>query len=178
MFDGHRGADVAQMCAVQFPIALRQGLASKKSSDPMKAISFAFQDMNNRIKKMKMTDGATAAVALILPDSITLAHVGDARAVLFCLDKEVGGERVPVAIASAVPEYDEGSSAFSNMNLISEESRSSNSSSSSTSSGTMHKHVSTKNIRMRNGKTGFMVSTLDHTAKNRVERRRVDDLGG
>lgn len=188
VFDGHRGADVAQLCAVQFPIALRQGLiAGADQIDPMKvqclwvggggkdsifdllkkkAMIFAFDDINARIKASKLTDGATAAVALVLQNTITLAHVGDARAVLFCLDPDEGA----AALAEAASGQD-----FAQLTIASDEC--SSVSSVSSSSSTVG-HVSTKSVRMRNGRRGFMVSTVDHTAKNRVERRRVDDLGG
>jgi serine/threonine protein phosphatase PrpC len=173
VFDGHRGADVAQMCAVQFPIALRQSLRAKKDMEPMKALVDAFQDMNDRIRKMKMMDGATAAVALIRQETITLAHVGDARAILFCLDPEDEEK-----ISSSLTTEDEVSAretyTFSKLKTGSDDSLST----SSTSSASLGRNVSTKAIKMQNGRSGFMISTIDHTAKNRGERRRVDDLGG
>ena len=153
VFDGHRGSDVAQLCAVHFPATLRVHL-----SDPNQTVASAlkatFGDVSKTIAKERLSDGATVAVALIQQETIALAHLGDARVVLFSL-----------APASRL--------------LTSEEEESATSSSTISVSPSNYRHMTRKLVQTKNNERVLVTATLDHTAKNRVERRRVEqELGG
>lgn len=82
VFDGHRGSEVSQHCAIYFPHLLKHTLADQPQ-DSGRAMREAFGQLSESIHKQGLTSGATAAVALVLDDCITLGHLGDARAVLY-----------------------------------------------------------------------------------------------
>jgi Leucine-rich repeat (LRR) protein/serine/threonine protein phosphatase PrpC len=153
VFDGHRGSEVSKFCAAQFPALLHINL-SQPNMDLVKAIERTFATLAQKIVMMQLSDGATAAVTLIQEDTIAMAHLGDARVVLF----------------SDCPERKD-------LHTVDDEDAST--SSISTSAGG-HKHMTRKAIRSRyTGQSVLVIATMDHTAKNRMERKRVEqDLGG
>lgn len=81
VFDGHRASSTSKFCAVNFAPMLRQNF--QKDLDPRKAIEATFEELSLNIGEQKFTDGSTVGMALITEDTICLAHLGDARVVLF-----------------------------------------------------------------------------------------------
>ncbi len=157
VFDGHRGSDVSKMCAVHFPSLLRTHL-SNLSHNTITAIGATFAGLSKMIAAEKMSDGATAAVALIQQDTIAMAHLGDARVVLF-------SQSIPSRTSGRKPPSDEDES---------------NTSSSAMSQHPANfRHITRKVVKLSSGGSVLVTATMDHTAKNRVERRRVEqELGG
>ena len=149
VFDGHRGSEVSKMCAVQFPILLRANLANPMHST-LAALERTFETLSQSISRANMSDGATAGVALIQKERIAMAHLGDARVVLY--------SQVP----SDEKSYeDEDASTSSTSSLIGNPSS--------------FRHLTMRVYQNKlTGQTVRIVATMDHTAKNRVERRRVE----
>ncbi len=155
VFDGHRGSDVSKLCAVHFPTLLRTQLANPAHTT-ITAIKATFEGLAKIIVTRELSDGATAAVALIQQENIAIAHLGDARAVLFSQASAPGPR-----------------------GHHSDEDESATSSSTITASPTNFRHMTRKVVRVPDGGSVQITATMDHTAKNRVERRRVEqELGG
>eukprot|EP00741_Cyanophora_paradoxa_P006191 tig00000984_g6003.t1 len=85
VMDGHGGSRAAEYAARQLPALLKQKL-EEDPTDFRKALKEAFEETDNGFldmaRKFGMSDGTTALVALVGPDRIIVAHVGDCGAVL------------------------------------------------------------------------------------------------
>jgi adenylate cyclase len=137
VFDGHRGSEVSRHCAVKFPHFLKHTIQQFPNNSGL-AMREAFVQMSASIAKEGLTAGSTAAVTLVQPRTITLGHVGDARAVLYT----VFSPNNPRSPQNQLRQY-------------------------------------TKTIMHLANSKVVAIATMDHTAKNKVERQRVErELGG
>jgi len=97
VYDGHGGYRAAQFCAEHMQGYLTKSKAFK-ARDLVKALQGAFRECEAEFIAIAgregLRDGTTAVVTLVEADSMTVAHVGDSRAVL-C---RAGGETVHVTL--------------------------------------------------------------------------------
>ena len=87
VFDGHGGQSVAEFCAIHAPRVVEQALALNPPGSTATAIfPTAFRALNEEIQKELgeegMECGSTAVIAVVTGEQLSVANVGDSRAVL------------------------------------------------------------------------------------------------
>jgi serine/threonine protein phosphatase PrpC len=87
VFDGHGGAAVARHAARSLHRLL--GALFPSGGAPADLLRGAFADLDAALAREYRTQGATAAVAVVLGDAVYAANVGDTRAVLVGPDGSV-----------------------------------------------------------------------------------------
>ncbi len=84
VFDGHGGLNASNFAKDNFGRILEEKL---RKSPPEEALKEAFIETDRRIEEIS-TDGCTAAVVLVEGNKLTVANVGDSRALL--VNEETG----------------------------------------------------------------------------------------
>eukprot|EP01062_Namystynia_karyoxenos_P054826 TRINITY_DN4538_c0_g1_i1.p1 TRINITY_DN4538_c0_g1~~TRINITY_DN4538_c0_g1_i1.p1 ORF type:complete len:1279 (+),score=195.56 TRINITY_DN4538_c0_g1_i1:77-3913(+) len=81
VFDGHGGAEAAAYCSRALPAAV--GMQPTFTSDPVAALTTGFAACSDAfLRKSVGNAGTTACVALLRGSTLTVANLGDSRAVL------------------------------------------------------------------------------------------------
>jgi len=92
VFDGHGGDKASSFCAKHMPSFLASS-KEFKAKDLVEALKTAFQATEDafieKAGRESLRDGTTAVVALVDTSAVTVAHVGDSRAVMCRADGEV-----------------------------------------------------------------------------------------
>lgn len=84
VIDGHGGFKTSAIAASLIPQFFDK-LETKSISD----ISTVFKQVNEKLAKMEVTDGATIVLATVTPSLVSVAHLGDARAIVVRNDGSV-----------------------------------------------------------------------------------------
>ncbi|KAH0790766.1 protein phosphatase 2C [Histomonas meleagridis] len=79
VFDGHGGSNVSAFCANNLHLEISRNLKTEASVE--KAIENAFKRANDAASKWPC-EGCTAAIAIIIQNTIYCANVGDSRVIL------------------------------------------------------------------------------------------------
>lgn len=84
VFDGHSGHELSQFCASEFARSLAASL-KLTPRDPVAALKSSLTRLDTTAKRVMPSSsaGTTACVALITPDAVVTANIGDSRAILF-----------------------------------------------------------------------------------------------
>ena len=77
VIDGHGGFKTSATAASLIP-SIFDSLGTKSIS----GISAVFKQVNEKLAKMEVTDGATIVLAMVTPTLVSVAHLGDARAIV------------------------------------------------------------------------------------------------
>lgn len=80
LFDGHGGSEVSLYCANTMPRAVARRL--KQDGNMEAVLTEAFAEVNEHCSGKWPTVGTTAAVAIVIDDTIWSANVGDSRVIL------------------------------------------------------------------------------------------------
>ncbi|OHT11488.1 protein phosphatase 2C [Tritrichomonas foetus] len=77
VIDGHGGFRTSAISASLIP-----SFFDKLETKSISGISKVFKQVNSKLAKMEVTDGATVVLAMVTPSLVSVAHLGDARALV------------------------------------------------------------------------------------------------
>jgi serine/threonine protein phosphatase PrpC len=118
IFDGHGGAEVAEMCKANFPQVIKQGLR-ENASDPSVVIFHSFMLIDRIAAHMESVSamGSTAAICLMTPTTVWFANAGDSmsmvmfedgRVEMMSQEHKVENEKERIQAAGGVVTYGDG----------------------------------------------------------------------
>jgi serine/threonine protein phosphatase PrpC len=118
IFDGHGGAEVAEMCRDNFPKVIKQGLRDN-ASDPAVTIYNSFMLVDNLAAHMERVNatGSTAVICLIYGSTVWFANAGDSmtmvafddgRVEMMSQEHKVENEKERIREAGGVVTYGDG----------------------------------------------------------------------
>lgn len=89
IFDGHGGSLIAEMCAFNFPLVIKQGILELGTPNMHHILKQSFHIMDELARGCHSPHvGSTAVVALIMDSSVWFANAGDSMAMVVYLSGE------------------------------------------------------------------------------------------
>lgn len=118
IFDGHGGSSIAELCAANFPLVIKQGLHELGITNVGYILNRSFHVMDELAKGCQSPHvGSTAIVALVLESSIWFANAGDSmgmvvyssgEAELVSFEHKVENEKERIQSEGGRITYDDG----------------------------------------------------------------------